>query len=389
MKKHALVIGGGPAGLMAAETMAQRGLRVTIAEAKPTFGRKFLMAGKSGLNLTKDEAIDRFLSNYDGPQLAQILQAFGPQQVMDWANALGGEVFVGSSGRVFPKVMKASPLLRAWLSRLDGLEVVRNVNWRWMRNDNLTAIVDTPDGVRDIAADVIVMAMGGASWSRLGADGKWTQAIDASVLVPFAPSNSAVSFAWSSHLDKFMGHPVKSISMSSGGMTSQGEIVLSKKGIEGGGIYSLSCGIRETGEVTFDLLPDWDRAKVTAALSRPMGRNSLSNHLRKTLHLSPVKLALLREIVGDLPRDPKELAHVIKTAKLSGVALRPMDEAISTVGGIAWDALDDTLMLKRHQGVFCAGEMMDWDAPTGGYLLTACLSTGAWAGSAAADWALK
>lgn len=389
MKKHALVIGGGPAGLMAAETMAQRGLRVTIAEAKPTFGRKFLMAGKSGLNLTKDEAIDRFLSNYDGPQLAQILQAFGPQQVMDWANALGGEVFVGSSGRVFPKVMKASPLLRAWLSRLDGLGVVRHVNWRWMRNDNLTAIIDTPDGVRDIAADVIVMAMGGASWSRLGADGKWTQAMDASVLVPFAPSNSAVSFAWSSHMDKFMGHPVKSISMSSGGMTSQGEIVLSNKGIEGGGIYSLSRGIRETGEVTFDLLPDWDRAKVTAALSRPMGRNSLSNHLRKTLHLSPVKLALLREIVCDLPRDPKKLAHVIKTAKLSGVALRPMDEAISTVGGIAWDALDDTLMLKHHQGVFCAGEMVDWDAPTGGYLLTACLATGAWAGSAAADWALK
>jgi len=186
-----------------------------------------------------------------------------------------------------------------------------------------------------------------------------------------------------------MGHPVKSISMSSGGMTSQGEIVLSNKGIEGGGIYSLSRGIRETGEVTFDLLPDWDRAKVTAALSRPMGRNSLSNHLRKTLHLSPVKLALLHEIVCDMPRDPKKLAHVIKTAKLSGVALRPMDEAISTVGGIAWDALDDTLMLKRHQGVFCAGEMVDWDAPTGGYLLTACLATGAWAGSAAADWALK
>lgn len=386
MTKHVLVIGAGPAGLMAADAIARQGIDVTIADAKPSFGRKFLMAGKSGLNLTKAEPLNEFVRNYDTPYIANIVDAFGPNDVCDWANGLGADVFIGSSGRVFPKVMKASPLLRAWIGALDALGVQRKANHRWIGFTQNTAHFETPNGAIDITADAIVLATGGASWSKLGSDGEWTKCVSADNLVPFAPSNSAVHIEWSPHMAKFMGHPVKAISITSGDKISHGEVILSSKGIEGGGIYPLSAGIRDTGSVTFDLCPDWTLERVVTALSRPIGKNSLSNHIRKTLGLTPIKIALLREFAGHLPNDPVQLATLVKALPRHNVTLRPIDEAISTVGGIAWASLTEGLMLRNRPGVFCAGEMIDWDAPTGGYLLTACLASGRWVGRHVVDY---
>lgn len=386
MTKTALIIGGGPAGLMAADTLARQGITVTIADAKPTFGRKFLMAGKSGLNLTMNEPIDAFLSRYDSERIFPMIRAFGPQDVIAWANDLGGQVFTGSSGRVFPKVMKASPLLRAWLARLDDMGVNRRVNWRLTALDGMTCTFATPNGAQTQTADAVILATGGASWARLGSDGAWATLLAKGTTKPFAPANAAVEFAWTTHMDKFMGHPVKAIAMTSGDCVSRGEVILSRKGIEGGGVYPLSRGIRETASLCIDLCPDWSHDKIVAALSKPRGKNSLSNHLRKTLRLDLIKIALLREIVGTLPNDATALAKVIKAVPFTHLSLRPLDEAISTVGGVSWDALDDALMVITQPGVFCAGEMIDWDAPTGGYLITACLATGAWAGRAATKW---
>ncbi|WP_245398591.1 TIGR03862 family flavoprotein [Oceaniglobus trochenteri] len=387
--KQALVIGGGPAGLMAAGELARAGLRVILTDRMPTLGRKFLMAGKSGLNLTKDEPADTLLANYGntGP-IAAPLRAFGAAEVQDWARGLGQEVFTGSTGRVFPVAMKASPLLRAWLAELRALGVEMRTSWHWSDWSDGAFLFDTPEGRREIRPDVTVLALGGASWARLGSDGAWRemlarQGVDTAA---FAGSNAGLSVAWSPAMERVVGTPVKGVAVHAAGAVHRGEFVISARGLEGGGIYGLSPAVRAGLPLTLDLLPDWPAQKVQARLARPRGKTSLSNHLRKVLKLDPARLALLREFAHPLP-DGADLARIVKALPLRHAGLRPLDEAISTVGGICAGALDAGLMLRARPGTFVAGEMIDWDAPTGGYLITACLATGRWAGRAAATFA--
>ena len=381
---EALVIGAGPAGLMAAEAMAKAGLKVLVADAKPSVGRKFLMAGKSGLNLTKDEALNAFLPHYEEStgRLTQMLQDFGPQQTMKWARGLGTELFTGSTGRVFPVAMKASPLLRSWLKRLDNLGVQIRTRWRW--NGQIWAF-DTPEGPMQVSPKVVVLTMGGASWARLGSDGAWARHLaDKGVAtVPFSPMNVGLKVVWSDHMRPHFGQPVKGLRLSAGERSVTGEIMISERGLEGGGLYPLSKPLRDGKPLVLDLLPDFSVTKIRDRLAKG-SKESLSNQLRKRLRLDPVKRALVHEFARPLPAD---LAPVLKALTVPHKGTRPMDEAISTSGGVAWDALDENLMLTALPGVFCAGEMIDWDAPTGGYLITACLATGLWAGKAAASYA--
>jgi len=380
----ALVIGAGPAGLMAAEGLGKAGLSVLVADAMPSVGRKFLMAGKSGLNLTKMEQIDQFLDAYgDAPNaMRDAVAAFGPQDVSDWAEGLGQPVFTGSTGRVFPTVMKASPLLRAWIGRLTDLGVDLRTRWRWTGWEGQAARFDTPDGPQEITPKVTILALGGASWARLGSDGSWAQFLPDAV-APFAPANMGFVVDWSEHMARHFGTPVKSAMLSAGDTKSRGEFVISERGIEGGGIYSLSKPLREGAPLTIDLLPDWSEDRVRGALAKPRGKASLSNHLRKVLRLDPVRIALLSEFGRPFPDD---LAPLIKALPIRHAGPRPMDEAISTAGGVRFDALTDGLMLRDRPGVFCAGEMLDWEAPTGGYLITGCLATGVLAGVSAVDY---
>ncbi len=374
----ALIIGAGPAGLMAAEALNSAGIRPVIADAKPSVGRKLLMAGKSGLNLTKDEPFETFLSAYGeaADWLAPMLRAFGPDQVKDWARDLGQEVFTGSSGRVFPNSMKASPLLRAWLRRLDADIRPR---WRWMGWDGDGVRFETPDGPQSLYPKVTILALGGASWSRLGSDGKWSQHID---IASFQPSNMGFRRGWSEHMTKYFGAPVKPVRLTVGNRVVEGEFVVTAKGIEGSAIYAMSGALRDGGALVLDLLPGLTEAEVARRLAKPRGKTSLSNHLRKALGLTGVKAALLRE-VGQLPHG-NLLAARIKSLPLDLDGPAPIDEAISTAGGVRRTDLSDMLMLIERPGTYCAGEMLDWDAPTGGYLMTACLATGRWAGTAAA-----
>jgi len=385
--KTALVIGAGPAGLMAAEELAQAGLNVTVVDAKPSPARKFLMAGKSGLNLTKDEPRSLFLSAYgDRPLLCDIIKEFDGQAVQDWARELGQDVFTGSSGRVFPEVMKASPLLRAWLHRLDWRGVTLRTRWRWTGWDGDALQFETPDGVVTERPDVTVLALGGASWARLGSDGAWADWLAAKgvALAPFQPANAGLVVEWSDHMAKHFGAPVKAVRVMAGDVTLRGEFVVSSRGLEGSAIYAVSRPVREGAQLTLDLCPDLSEAEVRLRLAKPRGKASLANHLRKSLRLDPVRIALLNEFARPLPDD---LAGVLKALPVRHAGLRPMDEAISTAGGVRFDALDEGLMLTALPGVFVAGEMLDWEAPTGGYLLTACLATGRHAGRAAAAFA--
>ncbi|SIO48243.1 hypothetical protein SAMN05444722_2513 [Rhodovulum sp. ES.010] len=385
----ALVIGAGPAGLMAAETLGAAGLPAVIAEAKPSPARKFLMAGKSGLNLTRVQPAAAFLSAYAeaAPRLRPMLEAFGPDQVCAWAEGLGQPVFTGSTGRVFPRAMKASPLLRAWLQRLDGYGATLRTRWRWTGWEGDAVMFDTPAGPQQVRAGVTVLALGGASWARLGSDGAWARVLDAEAVprAPFAPANVGLRVDWSAPMARQFGQPVKGVALRAGGGPWQrGEFVISARGLEGGGIYALSRLLREGAALTADLLPDWSADKVAARLSRPRGKASLSNHLRKALGLEPARLALLMEFGRPLP-EGAALAALVKALPLRHAGPRPIDEAISTAGGLCWEAVDAGLMLKGRPGTFVAGEMLDWEAPTGGYLLTGCLATGRWAGQAAAD----
>ncbi len=386
----ALVIGGGPAGLMAADALLSAGRSVVVAEAKPSLARKFLMAGKSGLNLTKDEAFEDFLAHY-GPaadHLRPMLQAFGPAEVQHWARGLGQELFTGSTGRVFPTVMKASPLLRAWLARLTDQGLETRTRWRWTGWQDGGATFETPQGRQSIAPRTTVLACGGASWARLGSDGAWARILQATgqAVAPFAPANFGLQLTWSTHMTPHFGAPLKGIRLTAGSLRSRGEIVLSNRGLEGGGLYPLGPALRTGAPLTLDLRPDLTQDQLAARLSRPKGKQSLSNHLRKALNLPKPALALLTELARPLPRDPAHLAHLIKALPIPHDGPRPMDEAISTAGGLPFEALTPKLMLTTRPGTFAAGEMLDWEAPTGGYLLTACLATGLWAGRHAAQY---
>ena len=385
----AVVIGGGPAGLMAAEELARSGVSVLLADAKPSFGRKFLMAGKSGLNLTKNEPLEQLTAAYEeaADWLAPILAEFESQAVQVWARALGQDLFTGSTGRVFPTVMKASPLLRAWLTRLDTLGVARRARWRWTGWDSDGALIfETPEGHVSHRPKVTVLAPGGVSWAKLGSDGQWAgllaeQGVE---LAPFAPANAGICIDWSTHMTPVLGQPLKGICLTAGDTQSRGEAVISRRGLEGGGIYAVSKAVRQGADLTIDLLPDVSKADLIKRLAQQRGKASLSNFLRRKLKFGPARIAVLQEFGRPLPADASALATRIKALPIRHSGLRPIDEAISTAGGVTQLALDDGLMLRDMPGVFCAGEMLDWEAPTGGYLLTACFATGRWAGRAAA-----
>lgn len=386
----ALVIGAGPAGLMAAEVLAAAGIPALVVDHKPSVARKFLMAGRSGLNLTRDQPPATFAASYTGGAdwLAPMLAAFGPVHVRAWAEGLGQPLFAGSTGRVFPVAMKASPLLRAWLARLAAGGVTIRTRWRFTGWDGAAACFDTPDGATRVLADATVLAMGGGSWARLGSDGAWAGPLGAAgvPLVPFQPSNAGLRVDWSDHMTRHFGAPVKGVALVTGGARHRGEFVVSARGLEGGGIYAIGPAVRAGRTVTMDLLPDLDAGTVAARLARPRGKQTRATHLRRALHLAPVAMALAREWAGPLPDDAQAAAAMLKAVPVRHAGFRPLDEAISTAGGIALDALDGRLMLRARAGVFCAGEMLDWDAPTGGYLLTACLATGRRAGFCAAAW---
>ena len=382
----ALVIGAGPAGLMAAQELAAAGLSVTIADSRPSPARKLLMAGKSGLNLTKDEPFETFLAAYGerAAALRPMLEQFGPEAVKAWASALGQEVFTGTSGRVFPRAMKASPLLRAWLARLGGLGVTLKTRWRWTGWDGDAVTFDTPEGPVALTTRVSVLACGGASWARLGSDGAWAGAFAPADLAPFRPANMGFAVNWSPHMAGHFGAPVKNVILMAGDTAVKAEFTLSARGIEGGGVYAVSRALRKGAALTLDLLPDLSEADIRGRLAARPAKESLSNRLRKALRLDPVKQALLMEFARPLPADP---ARLLKALPLRLIGPRPLDEAISTAGGLRFEALDEGLMLGARPGTFAAGEMLDWEAPTGGYLLTACLATGRWAGQHAAAWA--
>ena len=393
------IVGGGPAGLMAAESAAEAGAAVVLFEAMPSVGRKLLMAGKSGLNITHAEDHARLLGRYGaaGERLAAALAEFDGQKLREWCAGLGVETFVGSSGRVFPKAMKASPLLRAWLGRLADMGVDIRARHRWVGFEGEALLFETPEGRVSEAFDAVVLALGGASWPRLGSDGAWAPLLSARgvAMAPFRPANCGFETDWSAlFAERFAGAPVKAVLATSDAGTLQGEFVVSRWGVEGSLVYAHAAALRDALErdgeaaLALDLVPGRTLERLMRDLERQPAKASFSNRLRKGAGLDGVKLGLLRELVPDSAGlDSAALARQIKALKLPVRRMRPMAEAISVAGGVIWDGVDDGFMLKAAPGLFVAGEMLDWEAPTGGYLLTACFATGRAAGQAAARFA--
>ena len=397
--KEIAIIGGGPAGLMAADVLIARGYRPHLFDAMPSLGRKFLMAGKSGLNLTHSEPFADFATRFGAANdaLKPALEAFTPDDIVKWAGTLGVETFVGSSGRIFPKDFKAAPLLRAWIKRLRDGGLTIHVRHRWTGWDADGALTfETRDGAATYRADATVLALGGPSWPQLGSDGAWVPEVAKRgvSIAPFQPANCGFDVPWTPFVrERFQGEPVKSVVLSFGNESHRGEFVVSANGVEGSGIYALSTALRDAiardGSATLmlDLAPDRSLSRLTGNLSRPRDKSSFANHLRKVTGLDGVKAALLRECLApDVFADMEKLAAGIKALPLKLVRPRPIGEAISAAGGIEFAGLDETYMLRNVEGVFCAGEMLDWEAPTGGYLLSACFASGRAAGAGAADW---
>lgn len=398
---HVAIIGGGPAGLMAAEVLSQAGIRVDLYDGMPSVGRKFLLAGVGGMNITHSEAYPAFLSRYAerAPQIAPLLRSFDADALCKWIHDLGIETFIGSSGRVFPTDMKAAPLLRAWLKRLRDSGVVIHTRHRWLGWDEHGALrIDSPEGEITVKPDATLLALGGGSWSRLGSDGAWMLPLEQRGvgLAPLQPSNCGFEVqAWSELMvSKFAGAPLKNIAIGlNDDIPRLGECVITATGIEGSLIYALSAPIREAinqygaAVVHIDLLPGRPVDKLQAALSKPRGSRSMAKHLHRQVGIDGVKAALLRELTDAATfADPALLARAIKALPLTLVKTRPLDEAISSAGGVTFEAMDERLMLKALPGVFCAGEMLDWEAPTGGYLLTGCFASGRAAGSGILQW---
>jgi len=402
-----IVIGGGPAGLMAADVLSQAGVKVDLYDAMPSVGRKFLMAGKGGMNISHSESWDKFLPRYGARRatLEPILSGFKPEALREWVHDLGIDTFVGSSGRVFPADMKAAPLLRAWLHRLrvNGVSFYVRHRWTGWPEDGLW-LFETREGQRKIKADAVVLALGGGSWARLGSTGAWAPLLAGHGIPvePLKPSNCGFDSGWSEHFSsRFAGQPLKSVRLSftttDGSVFSQrGEIMVTASGLEGGLIYAASALLRDEiaaagfARIYLDLTPDKEATALIERLSKARGKHSMVNHLRKRLGLDGVKRGLLREIVPAADFDNlARLCAAIKALPIRLLAVRPIDEAISSAGGVTFEALDGQLMIRSMPGVFCAGEMLDWEAPTGGYLLSACLASGRAAGLGVLNWLQK
>jgi len=395
------IIGGGPAGLMAAEVLGHAGVNVDLYDAMPSVGRKFLLAGVGGMNITHAEDYAAFVSRYAerAGDLRPLLDAFSPDSLREWIHGLGIDTFVGSSGRVFPSDMKAAPLLRAWLKRLRESGVQLHTRQRWLGWDEHGALrIAGPQGETQVEADATLLALGGGSWARLGSDGAWVALLQnrGIAIAPLQPANCGFEVAgWSEHLrEKFAGAPLKTVSLAlPGEAPRKGEFVLTATGIEGSLVYALSAPIRNTinrdgaATVLLDLLPDRNLTQIASALARPRGSQSMAKHLHRQLKLDGVKAALLRELTDTTTfQAPQALAAAIKALPIRLVRPRPLDEAISSAGGVPFEELDEGLMLRRLPGVFCAGEMLDWEAPTGGYLLTACFASGRAAAEGMLRW---
>ncbi len=400
--REAAVIGAGPAGLIAAEEIAKAGFHVTVYERMPSAARKFLLAGRGGLNLTHGEPLESFLRRYsESDVLKAAIENFPPQRLRAWSEALGQKTFEGSSGRIFPEAFKASPLLRAWLRRLGEAGVTFAFRHRWRGWDAEGRLAfDTPKGSTGVKTDAAVLALGGASWPRLGSDGSWADILAARGvrIAPLHPANCGFDVSWSETFrERFAGTPLKRIALSAGGATVRGEATIADYGLEGGAVYALSSRIREevlaNGETTVHLAlrPDLPAERIVVKLAVPRGKRSFSNFLRKAIDLPPVAIALLHEWAAahgvrlqDLP--PDELTRLVNRLPVTLTGIAPLASAISTAGGIAFGALDENFMLRKLPGVFAAGEMLDWEAPTGGYLLQACFATGVAAGQGAVRW---
>jgi len=417
MNHSVAIIGGGPAGLMAAEVLSQQHIKVDVYDSMSSLGRKFLMAGKSGLNLTHSEPFEKFVSRYGNrrKEIEKWLMDFTPDDLREWAHRLGVETFVGTSGRVFPKEMKASPLLRVWLKRLNEAGVRFHLKHRWIGFVNsaqggvlaagdgdeskVHIKFETSDGIKSIRADAVILALGGGSWARLGSDGAWVNWLkQAGVKVEaLKPSNCGFDVAWSPHFrGKFNGHPIKSVVLSFASFRQQGEFIVTKEGVEGSLINAASALIRDAIEVkgeaviSLDMAPDRSHEWLFEKLSKPRGSRSMSSHLEKTVGLKGVKAGLLYEFVSkeDL-LSVEKLTSSIKQLRIPLIAPRPLDEAISSAGGVTFESLNENLMIRELPGIFCAGEMLDWEAPTGGYLLTACFASGRVAGEGVLKWLIK